>query len=84
MVTQTPTKLLAVYVNCPSYNPKHPSEHAMLDHCWDCAPYWQRIPTCPVHGTMLRQPVRQRISTAEQGYCRACRKHYVLPGVQSS
>ena len=40
------TKNLAVWVDCAGlaegkYN------HAMRDGCWSCAPWWERLPTCP-------------------------------------
>jgi hypothetical protein len=41
-------------------------EHAHLDHCWNCAPFWRWIPECPSHSLKLSQ----------KGWCRECQKYY--------
>jgi hypothetical protein len=35
----------ARWVDCPGM--ADPFEHTMRDHCWNCAPFWERIPVCP-------------------------------------
>mgnify|MGYP001572042502 FL=1 len=68
----------AIYVDCPGMS--NPREHTMRDHCWSCAPYWERIPTCPKHNTKLLQRQHQpvRWTPEVKGYCRECKKHYQL------
>ncbi len=69
-------------VKCPEYETS-PYEHSMRDNCWTCAPYWETIPVCPVHGGKLRQTTTipgynntgERIG-GTKGYCRVCKKHY--------
>ena len=41
-------------------------EHKYLDNCWNCAPFWWKIPLCPTHETKL----------TITGYCRPCKTHY--------
>lgn len=41
-------------------------EHQYLDNCWNCAPFWWKIPLCPTHN--------RKLTTA--GYCRDCRRFY--------
>lgn len=39
-----------------------------LDHCWTCAPWWGRYYVCPTHSIKLK----------ESGYCRMCKKYYII------
>jgi hypothetical protein len=55
----------AVMVDCPGLQDGKYA-HAMRDHCWSCAPFWERIPTCPDDGRAL----------SLTGYCKTCRKHF--------
>ena len=79
MTTAKASPLVAVYVDCPGMS--DPRAHMMRDHCSTCAPYWERIPTCPVDGVKLRE--RTQMPAGEwkpetKGYCRTCKKHYLL------
>jgi hypothetical protein len=68
MSTSTKTRRAAVMVDCPGLTNDGKLGHAMRDHCWSCAPFWEQIPTCPDgHGKLT-----------QRGYCRQCRKHFVL------
>jgi predicted amidophosphoribosyltransferase len=58
----------AVWKDCAGM--RNPAEHAMRDHCWNCAPYWERYPVCPDCGKPLRTPGDAGL------YCSACRRHY--------
>jgi hypothetical protein len=70
----------AVWKQCPGIanpalqNPQFVLEHAMRDHCWNCAPWWENVPTCPDDGSKLQQ----------SGYCRKCRHYYRLDGPTGS
>lgn len=59
-------KRLATYRDCPGMS--DPYAHTMRDHCWTCAPFWERVPHCPDDGLRL----------TETGYCKCCRKHFDL------
>jgi hypothetical protein len=41
-------------------------EHMYLDNCWNCAPWWYRVPVCPSD--------RRKLTTT--GFCRTCRGHF--------
>jgi len=62
----------AVWKQCS--DGESPQEHAMRDHCWNCAPWWENVPTCPDDGSKLQQ----------SGYCRKCRHYYRLDGPTGS
>lgn len=36
----------AVWVDCPGLR-EGKEAHFMRDHCWSCAPFWERLPICP-------------------------------------
>ena len=79
MSTRAAPKQSAIWVDCPGMS--DPYAHAMRDYCSSCAPWWESIPTCPVHRTKLRQRTtapRGRWTPDVTGYCRDCRKHYTL------
>ena len=60
----------ALYVKCTDH--VSVQEHEMLDHCFNCAPWWNRFPICPVHKTKLNDvPTNER-----KGYCKECKTHY--------
>ena len=61
-------KTLAIIKDCPGVLSDGRAGHAMRDHCWNCAPFWETIPTCPKDGSKLRTT----------GYCRTCRKFYAI------
>lgn len=67
-MSRVATRQAAVYRDCPGIKNDGKYGHAMRDHCWSCAPFWERIPTCPEHGSKL----------TVTGYCKACRRHYLL------
>ena len=58
------TKPMAIIRKCTDHMPKR--EHNMLDHCWDCAPFWDSYPVCPTHRRKLHL----------SGWCRDCRRYY--------
>jgi len=58
----------AVWVDCPGVTNDGQYGHYMRDHCWSCAPFWERIPLCPVD--------KRKLTTT--GYCQKCRKHFTL------
>lgn len=58
----------AIYVDCPGVTNDGAAAHDMRDGCYSCAPFWARIPICPVHGRKL----------ATSGHCKPCRKFYSL------
>jgi len=60
-------KTLARMVECPGM--QNSLEHAMREHCWNCAPFWKRYPVCPVHDSKL----------ATSGFCKTCQKIYAIP-----
>lgn len=63
------TKTPATYVDCAGmYGERGRYEHSLRDYCWTCAPFWERVPLCPVHRSKL----------TGSGYCRACKQHYAL------
>ncbi|RPJ83871.1 MAG: hypothetical protein EHM13_06400 [Acidobacteria bacterium] len=64
-----PARRPAVWADCPGVINDGAAGHAMRDHCWNCAPFWARFPTCPEHGRMLKP---------RTGYCADCRKYYAL------
>lgn len=66
MTTKTPAKQKkhALFVDCPGLS--NQQEHEMRDHCYSCAPFWRRVPLCPVH--------RGKLTTT--GWCKWCRTHY--------
>lgn len=47
--------LNAIWIDCPGMrNGKR--EHFLLDNCWSCAPFWERIPLCPTcHKKLMKQ-----------------------------
>lgn len=53
----------AIVIDCAS---GEELQHAMLDYCTTCAPFWRFFPICPVDRSKLR----------ETGYCKKCRKFY--------
>lgn len=36
----------AIWVDCPGMQEGRYA-HSMRDHCSSCAPFWERVPTCP-------------------------------------
>lgn len=54
----------AKYVNCT----EDEGEHNYRDYCWNCAPFWYKIPTCPACEVKLNK----------SGFCRQCRKYFAL------
>ena len=36
----------AIWVDCPGLAEGR-FQHQMRDHCWNCAPFWERYPACP-------------------------------------
>ncbi len=56
------SKQEAVIVKCC----EDKNEHAYRDNCWNCAPFWYEIPTCPTHKRKLKR----------SGYCKDCKKYY--------
>lgn len=54
----------AIWIDCPGITNDGRMGHTMRDYCWTCAPYWERVPTCPRDGAKLQQ----------SGYCRKCKK----------
>lgn len=38
--------------------------HTMLDHCWNCAPFWRTFPVCPKCGKKLTKQGKSK--------CRNC------------
>lgn len=67
----------AKYVECPNMQGQDGKQfHTNLDFCGICAPYWEQIPLCPVHGKKLHQ------SNKEKGWCKECRKYYLFPKVE--
>ena len=66
------SKSSAVFMNCPGIDPKDPHLHEFLDHCWHCAPWWKRIPLCPIDLFKL----------ATSGFCKICRKYYLTQETQ--
>ena len=52
-----------------------PREHMMRDHCWNCAPFWERIPVCPNCGRKLEKTGKTKcrgcgtfVKVEEEGY----------------
>jgi len=41
-------------------------EHTWLDNCWNCAPWWFKVPVCPDDKRKLTWT----------GFCSACRGHF--------
>mgnify|MGYP003443579015 CR=1 len=37
----------AIWTTCPGVISEGENGHAMRDHCWSCAPYWEQYPACP-------------------------------------
>jgi len=60
-------KANAVWTRCSDNSSRE--EHEMRDYCWNCAPYWDWVPRCPVDGQKL----------ALSGYCKPCKKYYNIP-----
>lgn len=54
----------AQWIDCPGLQ-EGKFEHNMRDHCWSCAPFWERIPLCP--------DCNRRV--VESGWCRTCRRY---------
>jgi hypothetical protein len=42
---------IATWKPCPGM--QNPVEHMMRDGCYSCAPWWEKIPTCPGCGAKL-------------------------------
>lgn len=63
---KTHAKQAAIWVQCPGVTNDGIYGHSMRDNCYNCAPYWEKYPTCPTDKKMLTQT----------GYCKVCRKHY--------
>ncbi len=42
----------AVWKDCPGLA-EGKYAHSMRDHCWNCAPWWERFPACPHCGRKL-------------------------------
>jgi hypothetical protein len=59
-------KLKAIIVACSESESK--MEHQMRDHCYNCAPWWDKFPVCPITGNKL----------LESGYCRECKGYHDL------
>jgi len=56
----------AIWVDCPGVESEGAYGHSLRDNCWSCAPWWARIPVCPIHDKRL----------TDGGLCRQCRKYY--------
>mgnify|MGYP001608780255 CR=1 FL=1 len=71
----------AKFVDCPGMT--NPFEHEMRDGCWSCAPYWERIPLCPVHNRKLKQTESTGAlwKPVTKGWCKECRTHYLLEDI---
>jgi len=59
-------KIKAIYVDCAGVVNDGESGHMMRDYCSSCAPFWARIPTCPINNKKL----------TIKGFCSTCRKYY--------
>ena len=81
----------ANFVDCAGVVSEGIGGHAMRDNCWNCAPYWERIPTCPreehdddnatrklAMTETIGRDGKYRPENAGIGYCRSCRKHFTL------
>lgn len=64
----------ATYIDCPGITTDGLYAHDMRDNCWSCAPFWARIPLCPVCQRKL----------TSTGYCRGCHLHYKLGEVSDA
>lgn len=59
-------KAAAKWVLCAGVTNDGIAGHSMRDNCWNCAPFWEKFPTCPND--------KKKLSTT--GYCKECRKHF--------
>lgn len=50
----------AVWKDCPGIRNEGRTAHYMRDHCWSCAPFWERFPSCPHCGGKLMREGRTR------------------------
>jgi len=67
----------ANFVDCPGVVSDGVGGHAMRDGCWSCAPFWERVPLCPLSDGNGGHMDRSRKLTSN-GYCKACQKHFTL------
>jgi len=66
----TTVKRKARWVRCPGVVNDGVYAHSMREHCWNCAPWWEKLAVCPDgHG---------KLSTT--GWCKKCRTHYRMDG----
>lgn len=66
--------LAAIWIDCPGVANEGRAAHAMRDRCFNCAPFWERMPTCPHCGRKLHKTGRTK--------CRRCQE-WVLVGDDS-
>jgi hypothetical protein len=66
MSTRTATRRDAKMVDCPGVVNDGLYGHSLREHCWNCAPFWEKFPVCPDDNA--------RLTTS--GYCKKCRKHF--------
>jgi len=78
----------ARFIDCPGVVSDGVGGHAMRDNCWSCAPFWARIPMCPLdthvdrwHDEFGNWSGWSRKLT-DNGYCKGCRKHFLLVDAQ--
>ena len=67
----------ATFIDCAGVVSEGTAGHAMRDNCWSCAPFWERVPLCPLSDANGGHMDRTRKLTTN-GYCKACRKHFAL------
>ena len=64
---QKTKKKTVIWVKC-SGEAHDPKVAGGIDHCWECAPYWEIYPVCPTCHRMTKHSTRGY-------YCKKCKKH---------
>lgn len=63
-------KRVAIWHPCPGVVNDGVYGHSLRDYCTSCAPFWEKLPVCPVDSERL----------LPSGFCRKCRHFYSLEG----
>lgn len=56
----------AIMQVCPGVVNDGIAGHSMRDECYNCAPFWEQYPTCPIDKTPLTKTL----------YCKECKTIY--------
>jgi hypothetical protein len=64
------TMQAAVWVECPGIKNDGRAAHMLRDYCSTCAPWWEKLPTCPHCGGRLLKSGKTK--------CKGCSRFVVV------